>query len=110
MPRQHDKGLPRLTAIGRQIARISLCSLLAATAATGLDAAAQAPQSQAQSPVRNDADARARALVGKLTLQEKIDQLLNVAPSIPRLGIPAYNWWTESLHGALGPLPTTNFP
>lgn len=28
----------------------------------------------------------------------------------PRLGVPAYNWWTESLHGALGPVPTTNFP
>jgi beta-glucosidase len=36
--------------------------------------------------------------------------LLNVAPAIPRLGVPAYNWWTESLHGALGPLATTNFP
>jgi beta-glucosidase len=57
-----------------------------------------------------DADARARALVGQMTLDEKIGQLLNVAPALPRLGIPAYNWWTESLHGALGPLPTTNFP
>jgi beta-glucosidase len=60
--------------------------------------------------VRSDADARARSLVTKMTLDEKIDQLLNVAPALPRLSIPAYNWWTESLHGALGPLPTTNFP
>ncbi|TFW16666.1 glycoside hydrolase family 3 protein [Duganella callida] len=59
---------------------------------------------------RADAETRARALVEQLTLDEKIDQLLNVAPAVPRLGIPAYNWWTESLHGALGPLPTTNFP
>jgi beta-glucosidase len=59
---------------------------------------------------RAEADARARALVAQLTLDEKIEQLLNVAPAVPRLGIPAYNWWTESLHGALGPLPTTNFP
>ncbi|PQO96670.1 glycoside hydrolase family 3 [Massilia phosphatilytica] len=59
---------------------------------------------------RTDADARARKLVAQMTLDEKIDQLLNVAPALPRLGIPAYNWWTESLHGALGPLPTTNFP
>jgi beta-glucosidase len=56
------------------------------------------------------ADQKAAALVSKLTLDEKVDQLLNVAPAIPRLGIPAYNWWTESLHGALGPVPTTNFP
>ncbi|WP_343730144.1 glycoside hydrolase family 3 C-terminal domain-containing protein [Duganella sp.] len=59
---------------------------------------------------RADADARARALVAQLTLEEKAQQLLNVAPAVPRLGIPAYNWWTESLHGALGPLPTSNFP
>src|SRR3546814_18308663 len=45
-----------------------------------------------------------------MTLDEKLPQLLNVAPAIPRLGIPRYNWWTESLHGALGTLPTTNFP
>jgi beta-glucosidase len=60
--------------------------------------------------VRADADARARTLVAQLTFDEKIGQLLNVAPALPRLGIPAYNWWTESLHGALGPVPTTNFP
>ena len=48
------------------------------------------------------ADQEAAALVAQLTLDEKLDQLLNVAPAIPRLGMPAYNWWTESLHGALG--------
>lgn len=57
-----------------------------------------------------EADARARALVAQMTMDEKIGQLLNVAPALPRLGIPAYNWWTESLHGAIGPVPTTNFP
>ena len=57
-----------------------------------------------------NADEKAAALVRQLTFDEKVEQLLNVAPAIPRLGIPAYNWWTESLHGALGPVPTTNFP
>ena len=52
----------------------------------------------------------AAAIVAKLTLDEKVRQLVNVAPAIPRLGIPAYNWWTESLHGAMGTVPTTNFP
>src|SRR3954471_17546245 len=60
--------------------------------------------------VRSQADQKAAALVAQLTLDEKVNQLVNVAPAIPRLGIPAYNWWTESLHGALGPVPTTNFP
>ena len=59
---------------------------------------------------RTEADALARKLVAQMTLDEKVEQLLNVAPALPRLGIPAYNWWTESLHGAMGPLPTTNFP
>jgi len=70
----------------------------------GLPAAAQSPE------VHAGAEARARALVEKMTPDEKIGQLLNVAPAVPRLGIPAYNWWTESLHGAIGPVPTTNFP
>ncbi len=52
----------------------------------------------------------ATELVDRLSDEEKLDQLLNTAPPIPRLGIPAYNWWTESLHGAIGTLPTTNFP
>ena len=64
----------------------------------------------AASPVRASADAQAAALVARMTLDEKLGQLLNVAPAIDRLGIPAYNWWSESLHGAIGPLPTTNFP
>ncbi|NLW97197.1 MAG: glycoside hydrolase family 3 protein, partial [Xanthomonadaceae bacterium] len=52
----------------------------------------------------------AAEIVARLDTDEKLGQLLNTAPAIPRLGIPAYNWWTESLHGAMGPLPTTNFP
>ncbi|MCY4745865.1 glycoside hydrolase family 3 C-terminal domain-containing protein [Pelomonas sp. UHG3] len=58
----------------------------------------------------DDVERRARDLVGALTLDEKLEQLLNGAPAVPRLGIPAYNWWTESLHGAFGPGATTNFP
>ncbi len=55
------------------------------------------------------AEELAGALVAKMTTDEKLDQLLNAAPAIPRLGVPRYNWWTESLHGAMGTLPTTNF-
>ena len=71
---------------------------------------AQTVASPARSPVRNQADQRAAAIVARMTIDEKLTQLVNVAPAIPRLGVPAYNWWTESLHGALGPVPTTNFP
>jgi beta-glucosidase len=44
-------------------------------------------------------DARARDLVSRFTLDEKISQLMNDAPAVPRLGVPAYNWWNECLHG-----------
>ena len=42
---------------------------------------------------------RAKDVVGRLSLDEKVAQLVNTAPSIPRLGIPAYEWWSEALHG-----------
>ncbi|XP_051139781.1 probable beta-D-xylosidase 7 [Andrographis paniculata] len=45
---------------------------------------------------------RVQDLVSRLTLDEKISQLVNSAPAIPRLGIPAYEWWSEALHGVSG--------
>ncbi|BFG19246.1 hypothetical protein CerSpe_055200 [Prunus speciosa] len=42
---------------------------------------------------------RVQDLVSRLTLDEKISQLVNSAPPIPRLGIPSYEWWSEALHG-----------
>ncbi|MBV8604348.1 MAG: glycoside hydrolase family 3 C-terminal domain-containing protein [Pelomonas sp.] len=79
--------------------------LTAAGLACGVVLAAPTP---ASGPA--DADAMARRIVAQLTPDEKVEQLVNGAPAIPRLGVPAYNWWTESLHGAFGPGATTNFP
>ena len=42
---------------------------------------------------------RVNDLVGRMTLDEKVSQMKDVAPAIPRLGIPEYNWWNEALHG-----------
>lgn len=54
---------------------------------------------------------RVENLVSQLTLEEKVAQMLNAAPAIPRLGIPAYDWWNETLHGvARTPFKTTVFP
>ena len=50
-------------------------------------------------------------LVGRLTLEEKVMQMLNSAPAIERLGIPAYDWWNETLHGvARTPFKVTVYP
>lgn len=53
---------------------------------------------------------RAKELVCKMSLGEKISQMLNDAPAIPRLGIPAYNWWNECLHGVARAGVATVFP
>ena len=78
--------------------------------ALALSLAASAASTAHASDFRERARQQAEAIVEQLTLDEKVAQLLNVAPPIPRLGIPGYHWWTESLHGAWGPTPTTNFP
>src|SRR6476469_9950225 len=44
-------------------------------------------------------ESRINDLVGRLTLPEKINQLLHENNAIERLGIPAYNWWSEGCHG-----------
>ena len=54
---------------------------------------------------------RAENIVSLLTLEEKVKQMMNNAPAVERLGIPAYNWWNECLHGvARSPYRVTSFP
>lgn len=53
---------------------------------------------------------RAKDLVSHMTLEEKTLQMLHSAPAIPRLGIPAYNWWNEALHGVARAGVATMFP
>src|SRR6478752_972169 len=56
------------------------------------------------------ADARAADLVSRMTLDEKISQLVNDAPAIARLNVPAYEWWNECLHGVARAGAATVFP
>lgn len=53
---------------------------------------------------------RAAALVAQMTLEEKVGQTLYNAPAVERLGIPAYNWWNEALHGVARAGTATVFP
>lgn len=55
-------------------------------------------------------DTRAAALVTRMTREEKVSQLVNASPAIPRLGIPAYEWWNEGLHGIARNGYATVFP
>ncbi len=67
-----------------------------------------------QFPFQNPAlsfEERAENIVSLLTVDEKISQMVNNSPAIDRLGISAYNWWNESLHGvARSPYHVTSYP
>jgi beta-glucosidase len=59
-------------------------------------------QTKTEYPFQNTSlsfEERVNDLVSRLTLQEKVSQMLNATPAIERLGIPAYDWWNEVLHG-----------
>ena len=84
---------------------IRVVALLAAAVAGG--ATAQTPAWQDPSlPVER----RAADLVGRMTLEEKVSQMMDRAPAIDRLAIPEYNWWNEGLHGVARSGLATVFP
>ncbi len=67
----------------------------------------------ATAPFRNPAlplDERVNDLVSRLTIEEKVSQMVHTAAAVPRLGIPEYNWWSEGLHGAAREGYATVFP
>ena len=59
---------------------------------------------------REQARKLAEELVGRMTVEEKASQLRFDAPAIERLGVPAYNWWNEALHGLARGGTATSFP
>ncbi len=52
----------------------------------------------------------AEELVGRMTVEERASQLRFDAPAVERLGVPAYNWWNEALHGVARGGTATSFP
>jgi beta-glucosidase len=82
--------------------------LLAFASAFAQDAQSSAP------PVYLDpskpTDVRVNDLISRMTLEEKASQLVNQARAIPRLQVPAYDWWSEALHGVANAGIATVFP
>jgi beta-glucosidase len=86
----------------RILARLSFCTAMAA----GMLPAQKMLYTDANAPMEKRVD----DLLGRMTLEEKVSQLMNDSPAIGRLGVPAYNWWNESLHGVARAGRATVFP
>ena len=87
-------------------------AVLAGALTLGTTLALQGRQAERPAYLNPDlpADARAADLVSRMTLDEKISQLTNDAAAVPRLGVPAYEWWNECLHGVARAGAATVFP
>ncbi len=91
--------------------RYPLCRMWVLCAAIGLaTAASAAPSQQPWLDTSASFETRAAALVAQMTLEEKAAQMQNAAPAIERLGVPAYDWWNEGLHGVARAGQATVFP
>jgi len=94
------------------MSQLRMC-IMAAAAASAVFMSCSAGAQRADRPQYMDpklpAAARAADLVHRMTLPEKASQLVNHARAIPRLGVPAYDYWSEALHG-VAVKGTTEFP
>ena len=97
---------PARRAVGRSLAAAAACCVLTAAGA----AAQTAPRTPEYLDVRLPFAVRADDLVAHMTLPEKISQMMDEAAAIPRLGVPAYGWWNEALHGVARNGLATSFP
>ena len=90
------------------------CSLLARAALGAIALWSASTAGAEEVPLWKDPnaslDARARDLVSRMTLDEKAQQLMDSAPSIPRLGLAQYEYWSEALHGVAISGTATVFP
>ena len=93
-----------MTFFGKRIVLTLACIALIATAAAAQDISKLPYMNPKLSPEERAAD-----LVHRMTLPEKASQLVNQSRAIPRLGVPAYDWWSEALHGVAVD-GTTEFP
>jgi beta-glucosidase len=98
------------SATGVRLRLTTAAALATLLAAAGLAWSQGAPREAIFRDPTHSFEERAADLVGRMTLEEKVSQLQNAAPAIPRLGVPAYDWWNEALHGVARAGPATVFP
>ncbi len=96
--------------MGSHRARPLVAPLLAAVLLAAPATAALRAQTLPYQDTGLSFEARAADLVRRMTLEEKVSQMTDVAPAVERLGVPAYNWWNEALHGVARSGLATVFP
>ena len=84
--------------------------LIAALVALPLSASAQSASDRPWMNPATPLEDRINSLISQMTLEEKVQQMRDHAPAIPRLGVPAYFWWNEGNHGVAVAGTATNFP
>src|SRR5580693_4939323 len=98
----------------RVFSGLLLVSVLILSAGRGVAADAPAPGAGGGKPLWLNPDKpveeRVKDLIGRMTLEEKVAQTLNTAAAIPRIGLPAYDYWNECLHGVARAGVATVFP
>jgi beta-glucosidase len=93
----------------RAAALLSLLCVLCLLASSQTRTGGQTPAPPYKDPAL-PIEKRVDDLVSRMTLEEKVSQMMNAAPAIPRLGIPEYDWWNEALHGVAFSGVATVFP
>ncbi len=101
--------MPLLSPRGHRAIALAVALSLLPLAAAAADAPASAQRPLYLDPDRGFEE-RAADLVSRMTLEEKVSQMQNSAAAIPRLGVPAYDWWNEALHGVARAGGATVFP
>jgi hypothetical protein len=100
--RRIDDMAFKLLRRGSRAAALALCLVV-----VGSPVSAQTQKPDGRAPYLDPSlslDRRVADLVSRMTLEEKVSQMMNAAPAIPRLGIPEYDWWNEALNHAPGEL------
>src|SRR5678816_4139948 len=99
--------------LSKRFREVSTIALVLWLLISSSPAATQSTTPDANAPYLNPSlplDRRVDDLISRMTLEEKVSQMMNAAPAIPRLGIAEYDWWNEALHGVAFANVSTVFP
>src|SRR5215471_12782730 len=107
---EHGRSARKLQTECEKVKRAKWAGLTLAVLAAPVVQAQENPAQAIYLNVDLPAEQRAADLVSRMTLDEKVLQMQNSAPAIPRLAIPAYDWWNEALHGVARSGLATVFP